>query len=929
MKAIPKKKVVEHQMTPYLMREVKTQLLMDHPNILRLHYWFEDAENVQLLLEYASAGSLFSVLRKMKVMPEPQSAEVFANVGSSLAYLHRHKIVHRDLKPENILMCDNNVAKLADFGWCAELSNNGAPRHTFCGTWEYLAPEMANSEPHDYTVDVWATGILIYEMLVGAAPFTAKNQMQAIRRITQVDLRFPEIVRPRARDLISKLVVREPTDRMGLVEAIQHSWVQENAPHRIAAAVAAALPPPPQPPVPASSLDATTVLSETRSAAMGMEKIAVGSVTTVASSPGTGTVREVTGDSASVFGAGNTTALAADPKACQPTTTSPTNEGPKAEFFRTESKPKSAAATRAEELRAQLGKLHSEMDAIAQRNLDPKRTPPPAAPTSLDGERDVDSAVDFPWSRTRSKSQADRPGCVGSPVKDANKPSVMPWCEAPRRAQADSGSEIRGGTPGGSPESMPGMESRPEGVTSASSMLRDALIKPRSATPLTRDNRNGTNGTDVSSSGINGHGSSSDNASGRSPSAGGVGGKELWQATDTFAKLRRWVQKNSEATNTSETLDKTMLSSAVDANGREHDDSARIGHTLRGDQREEGRGRALSNSGAGGRACPSATPQNAMDQSVSPLLLFSKGVFDGPSDPFGGEPVDAGSEKPFSSFLGETSYSKGSGCSGGGYRGGNNGAMGNSNGPSFGGSSVAAASPASRGGGGAGSDFRCGGFGSFSGGGISGGSHGSGGGVGTGRSGGSGSGSGGSGGCFGNGVNSSRQKSPSDNRGSDPPLLAPRQMPPRADNRKEDYGSQRGNDFDGAGKLQRSRTGIDDLFPSIGSAGGFGEDDRASARTASPRKPSSMDRHSPQTPSDDWRSPPGGNKEEAHVGVEKDRQLDWDEINADMDSMTSTVRGQLDRLMRELDEGTSAKPKILPNGSRSDDLGTRHLRMYA
>lgn len=223
MKAIPKRKIIDNGIQAYLMREVRTQLTMHHPRILRLYYYFEDASNVHLLLEYASGGSLFSTMRGRGRLPERTASRIFVDIAGALVYLHRGGIVHRDLKPENILMCANDMAKLADFGWCAELSHD--LRNTFCGTFDYLSPEMIHNQPHDHTVDTWAAGILLYEMLVAKAPFHDSSHVKIMARITAVDLRIPKFVSDNARGLITSLVVREPKDRMVLLDALQHAWV--------------------------------------------------------------------------------------------------------------------------------------------------------------------------------------------------------------------------------------------------------------------------------------------------------------------------------------------------------------------------------------------------------------------------------------------------------------------------------------------------------------------------------------------------------------------------------------------------------------------------------------------------------------------------------------------------------------------------------
>ncbi|CAK0850436.1 unnamed protein product, partial [Prorocentrum cordatum] len=154
MKVVPKRKLREQSMAPYLLREVETQKRLRHPNILILHGAFEDDEYVYILLELAQGGSLFDVLKHRGHLSEREAAGIFTDIASALDFLHSRGIVHRDVKPENILMCTGDVPKLADFGWCAELTDSSGPRKTFCGTWDYLSPEVVDNQPHDRGVDV-------------------------------------------------------------------------------------------------------------------------------------------------------------------------------------------------------------------------------------------------------------------------------------------------------------------------------------------------------------------------------------------------------------------------------------------------------------------------------------------------------------------------------------------------------------------------------------------------------------------------------------------------------------------------------------------------------------------------------------------------------------------------------------------------------
>uniref|UniRef100_A0A0K0DWF0 Aurora kinase n=1 Tax=Strongyloides stercoralis TaxID=6248 RepID=A0A0K0DWF0_STRER len=228
LKIINMKKLNAHKYYKLLETEITNQQRLNHPNILQLYNWFQNNNKVILILECALYGSMANDMKMTEkgYYNAKIACKYTIQVTNALYYCHSLNVIHRDLKTENILLDHKKDVKLCDFGWSIQTKDK---RKTFCGTAEYIPPEMLadrNEISYGKKIDVWALGILIFEMLSGETPFCGTSMEHILSKIKAGKFHMSCDIDVEARDLIRRLLKRDPEKRINLDDIIHHPWIQ-------------------------------------------------------------------------------------------------------------------------------------------------------------------------------------------------------------------------------------------------------------------------------------------------------------------------------------------------------------------------------------------------------------------------------------------------------------------------------------------------------------------------------------------------------------------------------------------------------------------------------------------------------------------------------------------------------------------------------
>ena len=244
IKVLDKRHIIKEKKVKYVNVERDTlNRLGEHPAIIRLFYTFQDERSLYFVLDYARNGELLTYIKRLGSFSLECTQYYAAQIVEGLEYIHDKEVIHRDLKPENILLDDKMRIKITDFGTAKLLHNSRQASslhlhqdsiaaeetsteraNSFVGTAEYVSPELLREKSACKASDIWALGCIIYQLLAGRPPFKASNEYQTFQRIINLNYDMPTTFSPVVVDLIKRLLVLDPDQRLSIPEIKQHPF---------------------------------------------------------------------------------------------------------------------------------------------------------------------------------------------------------------------------------------------------------------------------------------------------------------------------------------------------------------------------------------------------------------------------------------------------------------------------------------------------------------------------------------------------------------------------------------------------------------------------------------------------------------------------------------------------------------------------------
>ncbi len=231
MKVVDKEPLEKENKVKQILNEKRIMEKLEHPFIVKLYWSFQSKKKLQFVMDFCAGGELFYHLHNVGRLTEAQAKFYFVEVVLGIEYLHQHAIIYRDLKPENVLLDIDGHVRLADFGLSKEGVTLDLSTNSFCGSPEYMSPEMLQQCGHTLSVDFYSLGALLYEMIVGLPPHYSTNRDEMYRRILTDPLSIPSSLSPTLRDLLTELLRKNPARRLGsrrgMREIQEHPWCKD------------------------------------------------------------------------------------------------------------------------------------------------------------------------------------------------------------------------------------------------------------------------------------------------------------------------------------------------------------------------------------------------------------------------------------------------------------------------------------------------------------------------------------------------------------------------------------------------------------------------------------------------------------------------------------------------------------------------------
>ncbi|KAL8593106.1 hypothetical protein ACOMHN_018032 [Nucella lapillus] len=228
VKVIDKTKLDEVSRS-HLFQEVRCMKLVQHPNVVRLYEVIDTQTKLYLILELGDGGDMYDyIMRHTGGLEEKLAKRYFRQIVEAISYCHKLHVVHRDLKPENVVFFEKlGLVKLTDFGF-SNMFAPGKKLETSCGSLAYSAPEILLGDSYDApAVDVWSLGVILYMLVVGEPPFQEANDSETLTMIMDCRYHIPPSVSDKSRDLIGKMLQREPANRASLPHIMAHPWLND------------------------------------------------------------------------------------------------------------------------------------------------------------------------------------------------------------------------------------------------------------------------------------------------------------------------------------------------------------------------------------------------------------------------------------------------------------------------------------------------------------------------------------------------------------------------------------------------------------------------------------------------------------------------------------------------------------------------------